>query len=51
MQKLLANLVQSLFLGIQLLGFLILGLIFVIAPDLAVGLGINYMKFRTAVLG
>ncbi len=50
MKILLNKVMESMVLSAQMLGLIIFGLIFIIAPNLAVDLGIRYMKFRTAFL-
>ena len=49
MKRLFGKFIKSMILSIQFLGLMILGLIFIISPDLAVDLGMNYYKFRTAL--
>jgi len=47
MKNIFSKVMESMVLSIQMMGLLIFGLGFIIAPNLAVDLGIRYMKFRT----
>ncbi len=47
MKLFIRKVLESMVLSVQMLGLLIFGLIFIIAPNLAVNIGIGYMKFRS----
>jgi|GEM_PF-2136691 len=48
---LLSRLASAVIFSVQMLGLLILGLIFIIAPQLAMRLGVGIFRFKTALEG
>lgn len=48
---LLFKLASGIAFAVQMLGLLILGVIFIIAPELAMSLGLGVFKFKTALTG
>lgn len=50
MKKFMHNVIESVVFSVQMLVLLMVCLVFIFAPNLAVSLGLGYMKFR-AVLG
>lgn len=48
MKKRISKFIESMVLSVQMLGLLIVGLVFIFAPNLAVSMGLGYMKFRSA---
>jgi len=49
MKRFFRNVIESMILGMQFFILMIFGLIFIISPDLAVKLGVNYFKLRTVL--
>jgi len=49
MKQFMHNVVESVVFSMQMLMLLMVGLVFIFAPNLAVSLGLGYMKFRAAL--
>lgn len=51
LSRALSKIVAGLFFTLQMLGLLIIGLFFIIAPELAINLGMGMIKLKTAFEG